>query len=268
MPKAFQFPQPKYEEGQHVQSNHGEKGVIVALTYTTSLSDSNTYSLGFNYHIEFYSPYKVADILHEDDVKPILLGDRSRQKPQQPAQEQIISDWLSLAGEKEKITVLQRSDTSITVRCGDSMQAGELWYNLPMLAPTGIKFATIYIGKSFFNSLSFDQIPKGDRRTFIQTLLQTHREILEAGSIAIDDVVRIYCATKEEAIALHDGRWDLCERAQEQQLPQQFELYYSGDDKKHHLYKTFSTREGLLVKELQRREIAALFQKLDIADNP
>ena len=29
----YQFPQPKYEEGQHVQSDSGEKGVIAAFTY-------------------------------------------------------------------------------------------------------------------------------------------------------------------------------------------------------------------------------------------
>ncbi|MBD2072389.1 hypothetical protein H6F86_00375 [Phormidium sp. FACHB-592] len=231
-------------------------------------------SLNLDVPIHFHLYYH-GKFLHEEREQLIsatrLYGGESltvrecsRQKPQQTDQDRIISDWLSLAGEKEKITVLQQSDTSITVRCGDSMQAGELWYNLPRLKATGLKFATIYIGKSFFNSLSLDRIAKDDLQTFIQSLLSTHQEIIEAGSMVIDKTIKIYCSSKEEAIALYDGCWDLAERAQEQQLPQLFELYYPGDDQKPHLYRDFSVRAGLLVKILQRREIAALCQDLDV----
>lgn len=67
---TYQFPQPKYEEGQHVQSVHSknEKGVIAAVIYTTSNHTSLGYSAGFSYCIDFYSPHKVFDVLHESEV--------------------------------------------------------------------------------------------------------------------------------------------------------------------------------------------------------
>ncbi|XGV99632.1 MAG: hypothetical protein ACAF41_11920 [Leptolyngbya sp. BL-A-14] len=183
-----------------------------------------------------------------------------KQKSVQTEHDRIILEWLNLAGETEKLSV-QQSDTRITVRCGDSLQAARLSHRLDWLVKTGLEFVEIHIGDQVFNNIALERIAKDDRHRFIYSLLETHQQILEEIGVAIDDdKVRLYCRSKEEAIALHDGRWDLVERAQEQQLPQKFELYYSGDDHKPQLFKTFSIREGLLAKRLQRREIAALFQ--------
>jgi hypothetical protein len=192
-------------------------------------------------------------------------GDRMAPRCSEP---QIVK-WLELAGEPEKLSILEWTQESITVRCGDTVQAERLLDRYGLLVKAGLKFVTVYVGKRLLSErFALESLAKDDRHRFIDSLLPTHQEILEVGTISISDVIRLYCRSKEEAIALHDGRWDLCERAQEMQLPQQFELYYFSDDKKPHLYKAFSVQEGMLVKELQRREIAAMFQKLDIADNP
>lgn len=189
--------------------------------------------------------------------------------------ESIISKWLSLAEEPEKL-VVQQTETKIVVRCGDCLQASRLSHQLDLLVKTGLKFVEIYVGKSVYNNIALERLLENppcnfieSRPTWIESLLLVHREILEAGGIAIDeDKIRLYCHSKEEAIALYDGRWDLCERAEEQQLPQQFELYYFSDGPEPHLYRKFSIREGQIVKRLMHREIAKTFQKQDITDNP
>jgi hypothetical protein len=69
----YQFPQPKYEEGQHIQSSSGECGIIAAFTYTTKTDDCRL-DPGFNYHIDFYKPHQISDVLHESRVFPLDKG--------------------------------------------------------------------------------------------------------------------------------------------------------------------------------------------------
>ena len=177
----------------------------------------------------------------------------------------LITHWLSYAG-AFPLTFTVSGNTA-AIDCRNREEADYLISYSRILQTSSISAIQFFVKGEYLGRV--DVRPQ-DRRTgdFAKTLLQTHREILEAGSMAIADVIRLYCRNKEEAIALHDGRWDLCERAQEMQLPQQFELYYFSDDQKPQLFKAFSMREGLLVKELQHREIAEMFQNLDIADNP
>ncbi|MBW4469218.1 MAG: hypothetical protein KME45_03035 [Stenomitos rutilans HA7619-LM2] len=70
MANTYHFPQPHYETGQHVQSAAGECGVITAFTYTTD-ADGCRFDPGFNYHIDFYQPVQLSDVLHESKVFPL-----------------------------------------------------------------------------------------------------------------------------------------------------------------------------------------------------
>lgn len=182
--------------------------------------------------------------------------------------ERIISEWLNLAGEREKLTV-HLTGTKIVVHCGDCLQAGRLVDRLDWLVKTGLESVEIYIGKEVFTKIALERLAKDDRHRFIYALLRTHQEILEAGSIAIDDdKVRLYCASEEEAIALNHGEWDLTSAATRLGLPERIEIYYHTEGQGFQMYSSFTVQEAKLAEKLHRRELRATIENLDIAENP
>ncbi|MBW4580673.1 MAG: hypothetical protein KME42_14000 [Tildeniella nuda ZEHNDER 1965/U140] len=68
--RQYKFPQPKFEEGQHVQTPGGNCGVVSAFTYTTDTEDCRL-EPGFNYRIDFYKPIQMSDVSHESKLFPL-----------------------------------------------------------------------------------------------------------------------------------------------------------------------------------------------------
>ncbi|MBD2076233.1 hypothetical protein H6F86_20600 [Phormidium sp. FACHB-592] len=90
MSKEYQFPQPKYKAGQHIQTSWRtddtremvvEQGVIIALTYTDYSSDRHHYDPGFTYHVQFYNSRVFADAVPENDIE--LIGESPMTQPNQ-----------------------------------------------------------------------------------------------------------------------------------------------------------------------------------------
>ena len=101
------------------------------------------------------------------------------------------------------------------------------------------------------------------RNAFQKLPLLAHKEILETSTFEATDKIRICCESKEDAIALHEGRWDLASCAILLYPQEDFELYHLGKDQQPTFYKSFSTREAALAGELQRREVQTMINQID-----
>lgn len=96
------------------------------------------------------------------------------------------------------------------------------------------------------------------RNAFQRLPLLTHKEILERSTLEPADKLRIYCESKEDAIALYEGRWDLAGCAVLLYPQTEFELYIVSKDQPPRLYKAFSEKEALLAGRAQRRELQTM----------
>jgi hypothetical protein len=101
------------------------------------------------------------------------------------------------------------------------------------------------------------------QNAFKRLPLLTHKEILERSVLEPSDKIRIYCTSKEDAIALHEGRWDIAECAFLLYPQTNFEFYYQVKDQVPCLYKAFSAKEALLAGRLQRREVQNMIEQVN-----
>lgn len=98
---------------------------------------------------------------------------------------------------------------------------------------------------------------------FSRLPLLAHKEILESSTFEAADKIRICCKSREDAIALHEGRWDVVGCAVLLYPQSEFEIYHADKDQQPVLYKTFSKREAFLAGELQRREVQAMIEQVN-----